>query len=225
MMEPLEQLKTRWQALDEHKAMQFDAVQYAYIGSLLIRSEHARHADNNVFLQRVEGLMVVFFDRFEAWQTECAPDELGSESNGHDEHERGNSLLEALRNELTGSEARSAQSSHNSLDELLFNQELSAFEDSDASIPAKQSGSGEQLELQSMKNFRHTMKYFNVDRLIERALQECPQNPGPHNPQMLAIKSLRTMQTLSPQYLRRFAGYIETMLWLEKNSARLTDKK
>lgn len=80
-------------------------------------------------------------------------------------------------------------------------------------------------ELQSMKAFRESMKYFNIDKVIERAINDLPANPGPHNPHMLAIKSLTQMRELSPQYLRRFAAYIETLLWLEKNANKLSKPK
>ena len=47
-----------------------------------------------------------------------------------------------------------------------------------------------------------------------------PQNPGPLNPQMLAIKSLSTMRELSPDYLNRFVSYVDTLLWLERSEAQ-----
>ena len=62
-------------------------------------------------------------------------------------------------------------------------------------------------------------------KLVERAIDDFPENAGPHNPHMLAITSLMNMRDLSPQYLRRFAGYIETVLWLEKNETILKRKK
>jgi len=68
-----------------------------------------------------------------------------------------------------------------------------------------------------MKQLRESMKHLNIDKIIARAINEGPENPGPLNPQMLAIKSLINMRDLSPSYLRRFASYIETLLWLEKN--------
>lgn len=80
-------------------------------------------------------------------------------------------------------------------------------------------------ELASMKVFREQIKYMDVDQLIERAINECPPNPGPHNPQMLALKTLTESRDLSEQYTRRFTLYLETMLWLEKNTNKLTASK
>lgn len=126
-----------------------------------------------------------------------------------------------------------------SFDEMLALQELAARDEHHASDKASENslvtglaagprmgtpndGSGEQLELHSMKYFRESLKYQQIDNMIDRALNECPANPGPHNPQMLAVKALSQMKALSPQYIRRFAGYVETMLWIQKNHSKLS---
>ena len=135
------------------------------------------------------------------------------------------SQLGNLKNEMPQVETVEHKCKENlSLDEILFNQEQDArLETGSAPLP---SGSDElKFELQSMKRFRESMKYFNIDKIINRAINDFPENAGPHNPHMLAIKSLMQMKELSPQYLRRFASYIETILWLEKNSTKLNRKK
>lgn len=112
-----------------------------------------------------------------------------------------------------------------SIDDVLHQQEQSARLAKGEVLATTVDGSGEQLELQSMKYFRESMKHFNIDKIIARAIDEGPENPGPLNPQMLAIKSLTNMRDLSPEYLRRFAGYIETLLWLEKSTTKLNNNK
>ena len=79
------------------------------------------------------------------------------------------------------------------------------------------------VPLQSMAYFRESTKYARVDGVLERAINKLPENPGPHNPQMLAIRALKTMQDRSPQYARRFARYVETLVWLDRNSSKLVD--
>lgn len=112
-----------------------------------------------------------------------------------------------------------------SIDDVLFQQEQSALVEA-GDIPVDNvDGSGEQLVMQSMKQLRKSMKHFNIDKIIARAINEGPENPGPLNPQMLAIKSLTQMRDLSPAYLRRFASHIETLLWLEKNASKLNGSK
>jgi hypothetical protein len=136
----------------------------------------------------------------------------------------------ALLRELTNSinqnlEGDEADKQSMSFDNLLYQQELSARQVIGGPRPKHVDGSGEQLVMQSMKRFRQSMKHFNIDQIIARAINQGPENPGPLNPQMLAIKSLTQMRDLSPAYLRRFAGHIETLLWLEKNSAKLINSK
>ena len=110
-------------------------------------------------------------------------------------------------------------------DKVLYQQEQSARQVQRDSVPSSSDGSGEQLVMQSMKHFRQSMKHFNIDKIITRAIDEGPENPGPLNPQMLAIRSLTQMRDLSPTYLRRFAGQIETLLWLERNASKLINVK
>jgi len=104
-----------------------------------------------------------------------------------------------------------------SIDDIFFQQEQSALAIAGHIPHDNVDGSGEQLVMQSMKQLRESMKHLKIDKIIARAINEGPENPGPLNPQMLAIKSLINMRDLSPSYLRRFASYIETLLWLEKN--------
>ena len=112
-----------------------------------------------------------------------------------------------------------------SLDEVLESQEREV-------VDGSKSGSSHDLalsdtdkeqwsELRSLKHFREQTKHNDVDQLIARALRETPTNPGPHNPQMLAMKALLEMRDLSPEYSRCLASYLETMLWLEKSGSKL----
>jgi len=107
--------------------------------------------------------------------------------------------------------------------ELIGDSVLATAGDSRGLSNGLNNGSG-QLELQSMKRHREATKYHNIDQLVNRAINEGPENPGPLNPQMLAIKSLSKMRDCSEQYSRRFATYIDTLLWLEKAGAKLPAK-
>jgi len=71
-------------------------------------------------------------------------------------------------------------------------------------------------ELKSVRLFRESQEQLNSDKLVRQAIKEGPENPGPINPHMLAIRSLSTMQRLSPHYLKRFVSYIDTIFWLEE---------
>ena len=80
-------------------------------------------------------------------------------------------------------------------------------------------------ELKSFKLFKDTWARLHSERVVTQAIQNRPENPGPLNPQMLAIKSLSTMRDLSPDYLNRFVSYVDTLLWLEKSEAMLAPAK
>jgi len=71
-------------------------------------------------------------------------------------------------------------------------------------------------DLKSVRLFIESQEQLNSDKLVRQAIKEGPENPGPINPHMLAIRSLSTMQNLSPHYLKRFVSYIDTIFWLEE---------
>lgn len=71
-------------------------------------------------------------------------------------------------------------------------------------------------ELKSIQLFRESWAKISSDKLVSDSIKEGPENPGPLNQHALAIRSLKTMRDLSPQYLNRFVSYIETVLWLEQ---------
>ncbi|EGG95574.1 hypothetical protein IMCC1989_1540 [gamma proteobacterium IMCC1989] len=61
------------------------------------------------------------------------------------------------------------------------------------------------------QQFQHQQR---VDQFIDSAFNETPENPGPLNPEILAIKLLRQINDLSPAYISRYVGYFETLQWL-----------
>ena len=231
----------------------FDPVRFTLIQSMHQRLKGAQHETNQTLINRTQALVNEYKRDFEHSKksaesalknTELELSEHTEQANelmNHHEFKELENMLNAfkrdskrqeplsqlgnLKNEMPQVETVEHKCKENlSLDEILFNQEQDArLETGSAPLP---SGSDElKFELQSMKRFRESMKYFNIDKIINRAINDFPENAGPHNPHMLAIKSLMQMKELSPQYLRRFASYIETILWLEKNSTKLNRKK
>jgi hypothetical protein len=71
-------------------------------------------------------------------------------------------------------------------------------------------------ELKALRHFRSTWTLLNVDRQISRSLAQAPENPGPLNSHLLVLRSLRTMQQISPAYLSRFIAQIDALLWLQQ---------
>ena len=70
-------------------------------------------------------------------------------------------------------------------------------------------------ELRALRQLRSRQRHQDIEQRIDQAIQNAPQDPGPLNPQMLAIRSLTNMRERSPAYLKQFVGYLDTLLWLE----------
>jgi hypothetical protein len=75
-------------------------------------------------------------------------------------------------------------------------------------------------ELASARRFRRTWERQRTLEQVEQAVSNRPANAGPLNSHALVVQSLDWMRALSPDYLRQFVGYAETLLWLEQATAR-----
>lgn len=75
-------------------------------------------------------------------------------------------------------------------------------------------------ELQAYTLYRESRKQFETDSLVDAIVHNNPDELGPLNPQKLLIRSLESMRELSPHYLNRFVGYIDTLLRLEEGEIR-----
>jgi hypothetical protein len=64
-----------------------------------------------------------------------------------------------------------------------------------------------------------------IDHFIDSAFNETPENPGPVNPEILAIKLLRQINDLSPAYISRYVTYFETLQWLEQEALSASKQK
>lgn len=237
-----------------NQARGFDPVRFAYIESLASRLEQKMYTNNTVLIEKLKNSVTSFKADFDV-KSEQAKRIVESivasfphcENDAQNYFTQGQFTQLAKLNEVLKKESAQLESAslltelnrkvhhnvtdlsrHNkapSFDEILNLQELEFGTETIDDVAFQATPNDEPLEMQSMKAFRESMKYFNIDKIIDRAIDDLPANPGPHNPHMLAIKSLTQMRELSPQYLRRFAAYIETLLWLEKNAAKLSDVK
>jgi hypothetical protein len=63
--------------------------------------------------------------------------------------------------------------------------------------------------------FRQQLGKIGVQKQVTQAIAQAPQNAGPINSHMLVLRSLGLMRDLSPDYLNRFMGYVDTLLFLE----------
>jgi hypothetical protein len=83
-----------------------------------------------------------------------------------------------------------------------------------AERPLSPSGHG-RIDNPRVAQFRQQLGKINVQKQVTQAIAQAPQNAGPINSHMLVLRSLGLMRDLSPDYLNRFMGYVDTLLFLE----------
>jgi len=69
--------------------------------------------------------------------------------------------------------------------------------------------------------FRRRAQMRAAEIVLAEALATQPDSPGPLNPEMLAWRTLTSMQELSPAYLTRMVSYVESLVWVEEAEAQL----
>lgn len=77
---------------------------------------------------------------------------------------------------------------------------------------------GEPRELRALGLLRQNQWQRDIASRIARAIDSAPEDPGPLNPRMLAIRALTAMGERSPDYQRRFVAWLDTLVWLEEQS-------
>lgn len=119
-----------------------------------------------------------------------------------------------------GEQDHTSRTTDSNFEDVLRQQERLLLANIAEEVPGERQRTGmanaDPGELKSTRRLRESLVTRNADKLVTRALQEAPENPGPLNPRMLAIRSLSAMRELSPHYLTRFVSYTETLLWLEQ---------
>jgi hypothetical protein len=76
-------------------------------------------------------------------------------------------------------------------------------------------------ELVNARAFRRAWARGRTLEQLEQALVRKPANAGPLNSHALVLQVLSLMRDLSPDYLRRFVGTVETLQWLERACDKL----
>ena len=83
-----------------------------------------------------------------------------------------------------------------------------------AERPLSPSGHG-RMDNPRVAQFRQQLGKMSVQKQVTQAIAQAPQNAGPINSHMLVLRSLGLMRDLSPDYLHRFMGYVDTLLFLD----------
>lgn len=94
-----------------------------------------------------------------------------------------------------------------------------------AERPLNPTGQG-RIDNPRTAQFRQQLSKIRVQKQVSQAIAQAPQNAGPINSHMLVLRSLGLMRDLSPDYLNRFMGYVDCLLFLDSPAAvKSTPKK
>ena len=242
-------LRPRLSLLVESGANRFDPVAFSFIESMAKRAEDLRGMVRGIVERRALEALAEYQSRFDQARAE-ASGTLASLIQTFPNHEaQGKELFETSQFQALGRmlgklerqarrpslvELRSAvgrlvvdeatAGQQMSFDALLAQHEADVVEACGDEFGPRPKVD-DSHELKSFKLFRDTWARLHSERVVTQAIQSRPKNPGPLNPQMLAIKSLSTMRELSPDYLNRFVSYVDTLLWLEQSEAAMQPDK
>lgn len=77
--------------------------------------------------------------------------------------------------------------------------------------------------LAALDEFRARWSRLSLDRQVRQSLERAPANAGPLNSGRLVHRALNLMQSLSPEYLQQFLGYVDALAWMERLSEGLPE--
>lgn len=69
--------------------------------------------------------------------------------------------------------------------------------------------------LRAAQKFERTRQRHAKRKTVAIALERRPENPGPLNPHMLAVKILSEVQDVSPAYLERYVTFVDALVSLD----------
>lgn len=175
------------QALRQRGAAHFDPVRFHGIESLARRAESRQGHARTLIDARVMALLAAYGADFERSGAPSPPGAPVTPSPGP---------LAALLDELAGQAALSLPAAG-------------------ATTPRAHAQAGAP-ELKSLHYFRGTWSRLSAERKLSQSQAKLPGNAGPLHSHRLMHRALTLMRTVSPAYLERFMGYVETLQWLDQ---------
>lgn len=82
--------------------------------------------------------------------------------------------------------------------------------------PSQPSAGTTRRELRALSQVRAVQAQLSIEKRIANAIAQTPANAGPMNAHRLVTRAVTTMQQISPEYLNRFVGYVDTLLAMEQ---------
>ncbi len=208
---PLAELQATLATL-QGQCPQFDPPRLRGVESLLERAQQQRPSVQAPLLRRAASMLADYRRDCEQFseQPSRLAGVLATRRSGAASALR---ALQAQLNRDTPDDAASDEAS-SPISALLRQQEFSLLGASQSHAPDNAT-SEPPKELRALRQLRSRQRHQDIEQRIDQAIQNAPQDPGPLNPQMLAIRSLTNMRERSPAYLKQFVGYLDTLLWLE----------
>lgn len=190
--------------LDQLKAQGadgYDPVRFCYLAALTQRLQARPRVSQNV-ADRLTGAIDEFETRFTESQTRARKPQAEAQDSTPDP--TGPTPLAALLHVLRAP------------DETASADEIPAGGSWQVPVPVGSLAvAPPRRELKALGELRALQARQTIEQLIEDAIARTPADAGPMNPHRLVTRALKQMRALSPEYARHFAGYVDTLLWLE----------
>ncbi|MBB5464520.1 hypothetical protein HDG32_000613 [Paraburkholderia sp. CI2] len=71
-------------------------------------------------------------------------------------------------------------------------------------------------DLPAVDYFREVWSKLRTEKQLRQSLAQVPGNAGPLNSSSLVHRALSLMRELSPEYLKQFLSYVDTLSWFEQ---------
>lgn len=175
---------------------QFDPVRLHFLASLARRMQAHEGAVKRILEDKLSHALAAYQERFA--QANQAINDKSNLSGQHQKRRIQPTALAGLTRDLAQQLPKNAQANGDGSDSSM--------------------GSGD--ELKSIRYFRDTWSKLSVDKQLAQAIEQGPENAGPLNSHQLLLRSLAVMRDISPEYLKRFMSYVDTLLWLDQADAK-----
>ncbi len=237
---PLTDIATQLSDMRKRQEHEFQPVQFFQLERLYQRAEQSATGVQQALANRLTQLIADYSHRLSQAQERFSQANEAPAEPAHTLHQyaqlqrlrqaekqqpqiqkKAREQLRSLRSELSAPSLEELPvDSAQALDDEMLALEQAAQSDEQMELPLQAKGNHRQRqELKAVRRYRQLAAQQKTESMVNRAVIARPENPGPLNPHMLAIKSLTNMRDLSLPYLNRFVSYIETVMWLEEQLA------
>ncbi len=190
------------------QALPGDAPKLVFVQALLRRAAQQRPALQQQLVERATAVLADYRQSLAA-RPACGAEQPAAERC----LPPGNSsqAVRALRAVLDGEEGAADAAALSAVSAQMRQQELHLLGVADDVLGAPPA----LRELRATRLLRGRQREVAIEQRIARAIANAPEDPGPLNPQMLAIRSLSAMRDYSPAYAKQFVVHLDTLMWLE----------